>query len=104
MTPEAEKAPQSAPHADGAGSDTERALAEALEERNRLWAELHELRARQRELEYLESVREQLTGSLYWRVAETWRGAMRLLEQLVGDTAATRARARRRIERGRRGG
>jgi hypothetical protein len=50
-------------------SDAEKALEEALEERNRLWAQLNEQRADQRELERLRAEVEMIYGSRMWKVA-----------------------------------
>ncbi len=59
--------------------DLEGALEEALRERNRLWAELNEQRADQRELEYLRAELEAIQGSTLWRLA----GRYGRLKQLV---------------------
>jgi hypothetical protein len=47
----------------------EKALQEALAERNRLWAELNEQRAEQRELEYLRGELAMIRGSRMWKLA-----------------------------------
>jgi hypothetical protein len=52
-----------------APSDLEKALEEALTERNRLWAELNEERADQRELEQLRAELAAIHGSTLWKVA-----------------------------------
>ena len=49
--------------------DVERALEEALAERNRLWAELNERRVDQRELEFLRSELKAIHDSTMWKVA-----------------------------------
>ena len=51
----------------------EKALHEALEERNRLWAELNEKRADQRELEYLRSELGMIRGSNMWKAARRYQ-------------------------------
>jgi hypothetical protein len=66
---------------------TERALAEALAERNRLWAELNERRVDQAELEYLRRELDAIHRSAMWKVARRYRR----LKQLVG-TALERLR------------
>jgi len=50
-------------------SDVEKALEEALSERNRLWAELNQERADQRELEYLRRELKAIHGSTMWKLA-----------------------------------
>jgi hypothetical protein len=57
----------------------EKALQEALEERNRLWAQLHEKRADQRELEYLRAELAMIRGSTMWKLA----GRYQRVKQLV---------------------
>jgi hypothetical protein len=48
--------------------DREKALEEALAERNRLWAELNERKVDQRELEHLRSELELIHGSTMWKL------------------------------------
>jgi hypothetical protein len=50
-------------------TDLERALADALAERNRLWAELNAERADRRELEHLRAELASIKGSRMWKVA-----------------------------------
>ena len=64
-----------------AGADLEGALKEALRERNRLWAELSEQRADQRELEYLRAELEAIQGSRLWRFASRY-GRLKQLVRL----------------------
>ncbi len=52
-----------------ARADLENALEEALRERNRLWAELGEERADQRELEDLRAELNAIHSSALWRLA-----------------------------------
>ncbi len=59
--------------------DVEQALAEALAERNRLWAQLHEQRADQRELEYLRRELKTIHGSTMWKIA----GHYQRIKQLI---------------------
>jgi chromosome segregation ATPase len=51
-------------------TDTERALEEALRERARLWEQLHEQRAAEREVEDLKAQIARMESSLSWRI--TW--------------------------------
>jgi hypothetical protein len=60
-------------------SDVEKALEEALAERNRLWAELNEKRVDQRELEHLRRELDEIHSSRAWRLL----GRYRRLKQLV---------------------
>jgi hypothetical protein len=53
--------------------DVEERLAEALEERARLWEEVHRLRAERREVEYYERLAEQMRTSVSWRVTAPLR-------------------------------
>jgi hypothetical protein len=59
--------------------DVEKALEEALAERNRLWAQLNEQRADQRELEYLRRELKMIHGSTWWKLA----GRYQRIKQLV---------------------
>ena len=60
-------------------ADLEQALEEALVERNRLWAQLNEQRADQRELEYLRAELAMIRGSNMWKLA----GRYQRLKQLA---------------------
>jgi len=60
---------------------TEKALQEALEERNRLWEELNRRVAQERELEYYRELNEKITGSLSWRITAPLRAAKTLAER-----------------------
>ena len=51
----------------------EDALAEALEERARLWEEVHRLRAERREVEYYERLADQMRTSVSWRITAPLR-------------------------------
>ncbi len=55
-----------------ARADLEKALEEALRERNRLWAELNEQRADQRELEQLRTELDAIYGSTLWKLASRY--------------------------------
>jgi hypothetical protein len=48
--------------------DLEKALEDALEERNRLWAELNERKVDQQELEYLRSELKTVRDSTLWKL------------------------------------
>ena len=58
-----------------AATDTKSALEEALRERARLWEQLHEQRADERELEHLRAKVAMMEGSLSWRVTKPLRSA-----------------------------
>jgi hypothetical protein len=60
--------------------DLERRLAAAEAERARLWEEVHRLRAERREVEYYETLAEQMRGSVSWKVTEP----LRLLKEIAG--------------------
>lgn len=59
--------------------ETEKALEEALAERNRLWAELNRERADKRELEYLRGELSAIRASAWWKVARIYERARALL-------------------------
>ena len=50
-------------------------LEEVLEERARLWEELHELRARQADEQYFQRLYRALEGSVSWKVTRPLRSA-----------------------------
>jgi hypothetical protein len=52
---------------------TERALDEALRERARLWEQLHEQRAAEREVEELKAKIARMESSLSWRITRPLR-------------------------------
>jgi hypothetical protein len=54
-------------------TDTERALEEALRERARLWEQLHEQRAAEREVEHLKAQIARMESSLSWRITRPLR-------------------------------
>jgi chromosome segregation ATPase len=54
-------------------TDTERALEEALRERARLWEQLHEQRAAEREVEDLKAQIARMESSLSWRITRPLR-------------------------------
>jgi hypothetical protein len=54
-------------------TDTERALEEALRERARLWEQLHEQRAAQREVGDLKAHIARMESSLSWRITKPLR-------------------------------
>ena len=58
--------------------DLEKALEEALAERNRLWAELNECQVDQRELERLRSELKMVHDSVMWKLALRYK-SMRVL-------------------------
>ena len=59
---------------------TEQALNEAFEERNRLWAQLNEQRADQRELDDLRNELASIKGSTMWKVAGRYQRVKLLLQ------------------------
>jgi hypothetical protein len=54
-------------------TDSERALEEALQERARLWEQLHEQRAAEREVEELKATIARMETSLSWRITRPLR-------------------------------
>jgi hypothetical protein len=54
-------------------TDTERALEDALRERARLWEQLHEQRAAEREVEELKAKIARMESSLSWRITRPLR-------------------------------
>ena len=54
-------------------TDTERALEEALRERARLWEQLHEQRAAEREVQDLKAQIARMESSLSWRITKPLR-------------------------------
>ena len=56
-----------------ASTDVEQALQEALRERARLWEQLHEQRAAQREVEDLKAQISKMESSLSWRITRPLR-------------------------------
>jgi hypothetical protein len=59
-------------------NDLEKALEEALAERNRLWAELNERQVHQRELEHLRGELEAIHGSTMWKLLGRYRRVRQL--------------------------
>ena len=70
-------------------SDAEKALEEALAERNRLWAQLNEARVDQRELEYLRGELKAIHATTTWKVLGRYQRIKELLriglKRLRGD-------------------
>ena len=61
--------------------DVEKALEQALEERNRLWAELNERQVDQRELEHLRRQLDAVHNSPMWKL----NGHLKRLRHVVGS-------------------
>ena len=61
--------------------DVEKALEEALAERNRLWAELNERKVDQRELEYLRRELKAIHESTTWKVAGRYQSLKLLVRK-----------------------
>jgi uncharacterized protein YhaN len=64
----------------------EEALAQALRERNELWAQLQTRNAQDRQLEHQRRVIEAMTSSLSWRIT----APLRLVKRAGGPLAALR--------------
>jgi hypothetical protein len=58
----------------------EERLEATLAERARLWDEVHRLRAERREVEYYETLAEQMRGSVSWKLTEP----LRLAKEIAG--------------------
>ena len=71
---------------------SEARLEELLEERARLWEEVHRLRAERREVAYYEALAEQMRTSVSWRVTAPLR---------IGKTLAAKLRRRLQASRSR---
>jgi hypothetical protein len=56
----------------------ETALAEAREERARLWEEVQRLRAERREVEYYERLATHMQGSVSWKITSPLRTGKRI--------------------------
>ena len=59
-------------------SDTQDRLQELLEERARLWEELHRLRAERREVAYYEALATKMQTSVSWRITAPLRAGKTL--------------------------
>jgi len=64
----------------------EEALAQALQERNELWAQLQTRNAQDRQLEHQQRVIEAMTSSLSWRIT----APLRMVKRAGGPLAALR--------------
>ena len=67
--------------------DAQQALAESLEERNRLWEEVQQLKALRHENKYLQRLLSDLEGSLSWRITKPLRDALRIRRELQSRLA-----------------
>jgi hypothetical protein len=63
--------------------DLEKALEEALAERNRLWDELNERQVDQRELEHLRGELELIHGSAAWKLLGRYRQLKVLVRKVL---------------------
>ena len=63
-------------------SDTQDRLQELLDERARLWEELHRLRAERREVAYYEALATKMQTSVSWRVTAPLRAGKTLAGKL----------------------
>jgi len=72
----------------------ERALADALRERNKLWAQLQTRIAQERQVEHMERVLADMQASLSWRLT----APLRLVKRLGGPMRAVHL-VRRRLRR-----
>ena len=64
--------------------DVEKALEEALAERNRLWAELNERQVDQRELEHLRTELKTVHDSTMWKLAVRYQRLKALVRKGLG--------------------
>jgi hypothetical protein len=80
-------------------ADPERALHEALEERNRLWDELQRQRSTEADLEYWRGRARDIERSRWWRAG----APLRLLKRIVQDPAVTFEQIGYRLRERRRG-
>lgn len=71
---------------------SEAALAEAREERARLWEELQRLRAERREVAYYESLAEQMRTSVSWQITTPLRSGKALAGKVQRRLEARRTR------------
>jgi hypothetical protein len=79
-------------HVEGRAERAERALEEALEERNRLWEELQQRESQEEDLAYWRDRAQDIERSRWWRAGRP----LRLAKRAVRDpTAALEALARR---------
>jgi len=67
-------------------TEADRALEEALQERARLWEQLHEQRALEREVEHLRSKVARMEGSISWRVTKPLRLAKLYWDRARGSS------------------
>jgi hypothetical protein len=73
----------------------ERALADALRERNELWAQLQTRIAQERHVEHMQQVLADMQGSLSWRLTAPLRSVKRLGGR-IGAAQTLKPRFRRR--------
>jgi hypothetical protein len=68
----------------------EQALEELAAERNRLWAQLHERAAAEREVEHYRALVAQMESSKSWRLTAPLRGVTAFARDLLGLAAKAR--------------
>ena len=76
---------------DAAEARMEARVQELLDERARLWTELHELRAERRAVEDYERVAAEVTGSAAWKLQTRLREARRLAGRVRRKLAERRS-------------
>jgi hypothetical protein len=76
--------------------NAEEALAQAIEERNRLWAELQRKNAVEADLEYWRKRAADLERSRWWRMGEPFRIVKKLVRDPAGMLEGRAAKIRRR--------
>jgi hypothetical protein len=86
---------------DDATRHEQAALAEAIEERNRLWADAHRTRALEHDLAHVRGMLDSMQRSASWRLTAPLRAAKTAAERQRGRAGRLTLRARARLRRAR---